>query len=528
MKLVKPLPFKEAIEKVGSKTIVGSQLNSAEWSEVPLVLRERAFFSSRVESARFLQRAQDAIGDFLAGNREDAPDPEDGTMLKMGSRQQFVRDMQAFAIAEGMGSLPGDGTAGTLQDISSEKRLSLIFDVQTRQGQDFGYWKQGMDADVLNEFPAQRFIRTEEVHEPRDWHKLFEDGVWLKTDLDAWIRINVDFGVPWGPWGWGCGHDVEDVDRDEAEELGLIEPGTRPEPADTRFNERLEASARGLQPELLQQLRNAFGDKVVIEGDAIRWRVEQEQTEKAEPKPKPKKPKPEKDLPQKDAKESNEETATARLDQALEAAGVKGKEKVTAAEMTALREELKELAPAKAQDVIATMHGKQHGTLTKANMQQEVQQFLDLLPPSLVAKLPKLHLEANIFDANGDYRMGGRVRAHVKLNHDAEETHRVLFHELMHWVHLEGPQWYRDTIAKHFEARTAGEKLGYLPGYGLQGKQDKWYEVYAGRVYSGYPAGTEVPTRFIEWLTFSAEKMAKMWNDPVTRETLLIVLRILF
>ena len=21
-----------------------------------------------------------------------------------------------------------------------------------------------------------------------------------------------EFGVPWGPWGWGCGDDVEDVD----------------------------------------------------------------------------------------------------------------------------------------------------------------------------------------------------------------------------------------------------------------------------------------------------------------------------
>jgi hypothetical protein len=526
MKLVKPLPFKEAIDKIGSKTIVGSQLNSAEWSEVPLALRERAFFSSRVESARFLQRAQDAIGDFLAVNREDVLGPEDGsTMLKMGSRQQFVRDMQALAIAEGLGPLEPD-LKGGLQDITSEKRLSLIFDVQTRQGQDFGYWKQGMDADVLNEFPAQRFIRTEEVHEPRDWHKLFEDGVWLKTDLDAWIRINVDFGVPWGPWGWGCGHDVEDVDRDEAEELGLIEPSVRPEPADTRFNDRLEASARGLNAELLQQLRLAFGEKVVIEGDAIRWAGKTAQPQKAQKAAKPKNqsvphPSP---LPGGEG----EEASGKRLDEALEKAGVKDKVTVTAADMTALREELKELAPAKAQDVIATMHGKQHGTLTKANMQKEVQEFLDLLPPSLVAKLPKLHLEADIFAANGEYRMGGRVRAHVKLNHDAEETHRVLFHELMHWVHLEGPKWYRDAIAKHFEARTAGEKLGYLPGYGLQGKQDKWYEVYSGRVYTGYPAGTEVPTRYIEWLTFSPEKMAKMWNDPVTRETLLIVLRILF
>jgi len=530
MKLVKPIPFKEAIEKVGSKTIVGSQLNSAEWSEVPLALRERAFFSSRVESARFLQRAQDSIGDFLAGNREPAPDGT--TMLKTGSRQQFVRDMQAFALANGMGPL-APGEKGTLKDISSEQWLSLIFDTQTRQGQDYGYWKQGMDADVLNEFPAQRFIRVQEVHEPRDWHHLAEDGVWLKTDLDAWIRLNRDFGVPWGPWGWGCGHDVEDMDRYEAEELGLIEPGARPEPVDKSFNDRLEASARGLNEDVLQQLRSAFGDQVEIEGDTIRWSGK---SNKPKPEPEPKQPKPEPkpehdqpQKPQKDAKDqSDEATATQRLDEALEAAGVKGKEKVTAPEMVRLMEQLKETAPAKAGTVLATIHGKQKGALTQANMEAEVQKFLDLLPPKLVAKLPKLHLSAEVIDANGDYRLGGRVRAHSKLTHDAVEAHRVLFHELMHWVHLEGPKWYRDAIAKHFQERTAGEALTHLPGYGLLGKKDKWYEVYAGRAYSGLVDGTEVPTRYIEWLTFSPEKMARMWNDPVFRETMLLVLRILF
>jgi hypothetical protein len=365
------------------------------------------------------------------------------------------------------------------------------------------------------------------VHEPRDWHKLFEDGVWLKTDLDAWIRINVDFGVPWGPWGWGCGHDVEDVDRDEAEEIGLIEPGARPEPADTRFNDRLEASVCGLSADVLQQLRSAFGEQVEIEGDTIKWagKTSQKATKKTE------KTKPDQSVPHPNPLpegEGSEEASAKRLDEALEAAGVKGKETVTATEMVQLVEQLKEVAPAKASNVIASMHGKQKGALTQANMEAEVQKFLDLLPPSLVKKLPKLHLSAEVIDANGDYRMGGRVRAHSKLTHDAEEAHRVLFHELMHWVHLEGPQWYRDAIAKHFEARTAGEKLGSLPGYGLQGKQDKWYEVYAGRVYSGYPAGTELPTRYIEWLTFSPEKMASMWTDPVFRETLLIVLRMLF
>lgn len=88
------------------------------------------------------------------------------------------------------------------------------------------------------------------------------------------MRINADFGVPWGPWGWGCGHDVEDVDRGEAEELGLIEPETELAPVAKNFNENLRASTSGMEPELLEKLLRVFGAKVEHDGNAeeLRWR----------------------------------------------------------------------------------------------------------------------------------------------------------------------------------------------------------------------------------------------------------------
>ena len=79
-----------------------------------------------------------------------------------------------------------------------------------------------MDRDVLNEFPAQRFIRVQDVQQERESHLRF-DPIWAQ-------QINEVFHVPWGPWAWGCGHDVEDVDRDEAESIGLVKRGQRLEP----------------------------------------------------------------------------------------------------------------------------------------------------------------------------------------------------------------------------------------------------------------------------------------------------------
>lgn len=261
------MPFHEALEKIGKRSPIGSRLNSSEWSKVSVELRERAFFSSRVQSARFLQSAKNGITDFLAANTEQLANGE--TALKTGSRAQFIQQMREFALREGMGPLvPED--KGTLKDITSEKRLGLIFDVQTRQAHDYGFYKQGLDPDVLNEFPAQRFIRVKGVKEPRGDHAKYEGKVFLKTD-PIWRTINKDFGVPWGPWGWGCGHDVEDVDRQEAEALGLISPREKVEPPPHPFNSGLKASTRGLDFEIFQKLKDELGDSVSEQEGEIRW-----------------------------------------------------------------------------------------------------------------------------------------------------------------------------------------------------------------------------------------------------------------
>lgn len=269
MQFVKPIHFTDAAEKIGTKTAIGSALNSQQWSEVPVALRDRAFFSSTVENVRWLQSRRDSITNFLAGARETLTSGE--TALKAGSRQTFVKLAMEDAIRSGMGDLVPENKRGGLQDITSEKRLGLIFDNQTRQAQDYAFWKQGQDPDVLDAFPAQRFIREIPVKEPRDFHRGFEGEVHLKSDLSFWQAINQDFGVPWGPWGWGCGHGVEDVDRSEAEALGLIQPGEAAQPVQMDFNERLQASTKGLDPDILEVLKTAFGSKVKIEGDSIRW-----------------------------------------------------------------------------------------------------------------------------------------------------------------------------------------------------------------------------------------------------------------
>ena len=515
MQFITPLPFQEAIDKLDAKSIIGSQLSSSEWADVPVELRERAFFNSRVESAQLLQRMDDLVSDFLTGRKIENGTGE--TVLSVGSRAAFVDQMQTYLAASGI-----ERTSGGLQDITSQARLGIIFDTQVRQSHDYGNWKQGMDPDVLDAFPASRFIRVQDVREPRQSHIQYEDQVYLKTDPIWHLVINKDFGVPWGPWGWGCGHDVEDVDRKWCETHGLLHPGQRVTPSNFGFNHGLGASMKRLAPDLVDKLRAAFGHQITIEGDTMRWTNATAPAAPAVPVPVPV-PVPAPSLKPK----------AQSLADILAEVGLTSEAKATPEQMATLREALREASPISQKAVIKSVTGTDAaGNLSTTNLRQMVQDFLNFFPPDLVSQLPKLKIFVGKIDGNGSY-----LDAQVKLNyrrllHDPQQLRQTLYHELMHWIHIEGPAGYRQVINQHFQARTAGELTKRLPNYGrnVVGLKDDWYEVYAGRIYYGHPyggQGLEVPTRYIEWLAMPSDKMAFLWNIPSFRETMQIVLQAL-
>lgn len=270
--LITPTRFEDAIYKLSTKAPMTSTLRSDEWSRVPVALRERAFFSSTVESVKYLQEMRGFLDDFLVNKREKLPTGEE--VIKSQGRAQFVADMQAKAIALGMGPL-APGKAGTIEDPMSGSRLRLIFDTQMQAAYDYGAFKQGNDPAVLNAFPAQRFIREHSVSQPRDYHEANKGVVKRKDDKAFWLSMNPDFGVPWGPWGWNSGMGVEDVDREEAEALGLVSPSELLEPEETDFNAELSASVNGLDADMVDILKRAFGEQVEFSGSKVKWKGQQ-------------------------------------------------------------------------------------------------------------------------------------------------------------------------------------------------------------------------------------------------------------
>ncbi len=272
-------PWQAAVDRMSSKTVVGSRLRSAEWAQVPIALREGSFFSAGIENVRILSSMREKA---LQGLEQARPG---GTGM---DRARFVADMRSL-----LGAAPGD--TGSLTDITSVRRLSLIWDFQAADVHGFASRKADLDPDVLDAFPAYRLIRIEDRRVPRDWYARWGvagaqvnwDGasrremVALKTS-PIWTALS-RFRRPWPPFDYSSGMGLEDVDRDETEALSLLARGQNPAERQQQLGEaaaadrqgwadNLQASVKGISEEGRGWLKAAFGDQISIEGDTVAWR----------------------------------------------------------------------------------------------------------------------------------------------------------------------------------------------------------------------------------------------------------------
>jgi hypothetical protein len=272
-----------AAAKLRAKTPVGSPLNSAEWADVPIALRDRAFFSAELEKMRLLQRMQERVQGALDLLRRPGEGREGGEGA-FQTREKFIAEMQKLARDEGLDprNFPGrESRLGGIRDITSERRLKLIYDVQTESAQEYARWKAEQDPDVLAAYPAQEFVRIKAVKKARvDWPERWRKAggkaiqgrmVALKND-PVWRKLS-RFGTPYPPFDFGSGMGLRDISRADAEKLGLIKRGDPPPVgAEEDFNAELKASIADLNPEYRRLLPETFGDQIAIDGDSVAWR----------------------------------------------------------------------------------------------------------------------------------------------------------------------------------------------------------------------------------------------------------------
>ena len=255
-------------EKLLQKSLVTSGLDSRQWNQVQAGLRDRAFFSSRVESATFLH-----------ATRGMAALVADGQL----SESEMRRNLREILRDEGY--QPKAGEAGTLKDLFSRKRLDVIIDTNVRQAQGYVRQLESTTPGALAAFPAQELVRVRHSKSPRnDWPQRWEDAggkfyagrmCALKND-PVWINIS-RFDVPWPPFDFGSGMGAEELSREAAVELGIMSENDPPPspPVVLGFNENLEAEVPfggRTDPEWLW-LKESFGDQIVYRDNKVRWQM---------------------------------------------------------------------------------------------------------------------------------------------------------------------------------------------------------------------------------------------------------------
>lgn len=261
-------------DKILRKALVASPIPSSQWEGIRAQLRDRAFFSARIESVRFLAAARSAVADLLAENPTLR-----GTVT---SREDAIRAIRHAAMAEGLDRRD----LRALLNPASRERARLIVD--TNAGLAAGFVRHLADSSpgALAAFPARELVRLPQSNPrvPRDWPTRwrnagggFFQGRMIALAADpVWSRIS-RFGLPYPPFDFNSGMTTRQVSASEALSLGVIDdrftpPQTPPEPS---FNASLNADVQIPHDSTeAQALLAAFGDQAVLNGDVFMWRGE--------------------------------------------------------------------------------------------------------------------------------------------------------------------------------------------------------------------------------------------------------------
>lgn len=267
-----PLPFEEAKLSRKAKALLPTELLTRDLDKIRPEIRQALQFSAQTTNAYHAQRIKDLVDKAIAA--------EEGGE-SWGNAMQELRNS-----LDRMKYTPAPGKEGSMEDLRSDPRLRLIVETNQKMAHGFGRWAQSQEETVLDLWPAKEFYRAEDRNEWRDWPaiwseaggRFFEGGgdypqgrmIALKND-EIWIRIS-RFGLPYPPYDFNSGmSDDRDIDRDEAEALGLIQTNEHVIAEDIEYFEPSSEMQLDddLKEALLDDLGPGFGFRMGPEGKEV-------------------------------------------------------------------------------------------------------------------------------------------------------------------------------------------------------------------------------------------------------------------
>lgn len=269
MTLSAPTPFREALRRLFVRRTMPTALSTAQIQQLDGDIQRGSLFSARTTLRSYLDRIRQTINTIL-DPKPGTRTREDGTPITEGmnmadARLALKRELQA------LGYQPDPDKRGTIEDLSSDRRIELVVRTNTEISQGYGQWIQGQDPAVLDAFPAQELYRAGSPRVARDWKRRWRAAAQASGDTDAerilresgrmiarkdspiWQALGDGLGLPddeandalhnpYPPFAFNSSMDVRDVDRTTAVELQLVRMDEQLRPESQEFPLAKEAA----------------------------------------------------------------------------------------------------------------------------------------------------------------------------------------------------------------------------------------------------------------------------------------------
>jgi hypothetical protein len=228
-----PAPVFDAFAIASRRQLMPTSLGTAGLRNLGAKALGRSVFTARGTSMVFTSKIKEVVDKMASGSINEA---EARVTLRETLKALGYTPEGGFPDAPA-GSVP-PALKGTLQDLSSFRRLDLIVRTQIDLMRGAGQQFRGHTPDRLESAPAWELVRIEPKAAPRDWPSrwvvsggasyggrmiaLKGDPAW--GELGSYDNFDDALGVDYPPFAFNSGMGWESVSRSECLELGVVGP----------------------------------------------------------------------------------------------------------------------------------------------------------------------------------------------------------------------------------------------------------------------------------------------------------------
>lgn len=246
MNFTSPIPSNPALEILMRKKDWPTNLSTEDIRAMKGEIDRLSLYSARTTSLHYLTDIRKELDDLVSGKSNFATARAN---LKASLEKLGYNENTHFG-TEADKAIP-PAAKGSLTDLASDKRITLMLDMNERLLFNSGYMQAGLDPVRLSMFPAWELVRVYEREHERDdtpmswavrWKMaggefysdrmiaLKDDEVWDNLGDSALFPDGTDSNAP--PYWWNSGGGIEEVSKAECREVGLLPPAGEPKQLD--------------------------------------------------------------------------------------------------------------------------------------------------------------------------------------------------------------------------------------------------------------------------------------------------------